>query len=118
MVRDSICAMRTSCSGSFSGFTAIRNFPEQGSGSRSYSASSLATADGFGLKAYRIRGPASTFRCPVRPMWTLSKLVVAWSHNQARSPRRRRCCALVLLGLLLAWLTPVEADPDEYQVKA
>jgi YfiR/HmsC-like len=51
-------------------------------------------------------------------MWTLSRLVVAWSHNQARSPRRRRCCALVLLGLLLAWLTPVEADPDEYQVKA
>jgi YfiR/HmsC-like len=38
--------------------------------------------------------------------------------TDARSPPWRRCCALVLVGLFLTWLRPVEAEPDEYQVKA
>jgi hypothetical protein len=35
-----------------------------------------------------------------------------------RSPPQRRCRAVVLVCLFLAWLTPVEAEPSEYQVKA
>jgi hypothetical protein len=36
----------------------------------------------------------------------------------ARSPPWRRCYAPVLVGLFLSWLTPAEAEPSEYQVKA
>jgi hypothetical protein len=44
--------------------------------------------------------------------------LVAWRRIHARSPLWQRCFALALGSLFLIWLTPVEAEPSEYQVKA
>jgi hypothetical protein len=42
----------------------------------------------------------------------------AWRRAPARSPLRWRRRALALGSLFLIWLTPAEAEPSEYQVKA
>jgi YfiR/HmsC-like len=47
----------------------------------------------------------------------LSRLI-PWASATRPAPRRGRRRALILTGLFLSWLSPVEADPSEYQVKA